>query len=430
MMWKPNGVSTRPLIWPGASAHAGAVERRHELSARARRQVAAVGLAAGILGELERELVEAAPFRTCASVGLGLLLHRRLLRRRRPWAARRTECAGAPGCRAPCRGCPPPSRVTEPRCAISVSCQCGALQLGDLRPHRLGDAGRVCRQLVLRHRLPEQRVVDPHVGDVVGGLAVDLDPLPARAQDLREPLRRELLAGGLRRHVGVRREEVAEVAAADEAEREARREDHVASHDISRRGYFTAALSARTSAGTIGSPPSRSSRSESGTVRRTSAASCTSSSAEVSPASRGFVPARIREPCLVASDQHVLEAEHGAQDAKPRHVEQCLGLYREAARSVRAVHPAAHQCRQTSRPAPVGGRGPAWRRRRPRTYPADGPDGRAPRPAAPAAPSRPGPGATAPSPPASACRGRTPRRGRGPTARRRAGCRRRGARGP
>ncbi len=268
-----------------------AVERRHEPPPRTRRQVAAVGLAPWILGELGGERVEARALPDPCQRGLGLPLGRGLLGGvgLRPRGEQNVLQHADVGSlveavhrrlahRAPARH----------QAVVPV----GALELGDLGPHRLGDADRVHRQLALGHRLPEQRVVDPHVGDEVGGLAVDLDPLPARVQDLREPRRRELLAGGLRCHVGVGREEVAEVAAADEAERQARREDHVTSHDISRKGYFTAALSARTSAGTIGSPPSRSSRSESGMVRRTSAASCTSSSAEVSPASRGFVPAR------------------------------------------------------------------------------------------------------------------------------------------
>ena len=55
---------------------------------------------------------------------------------------------------------------------------------------------------------------------------------------------------------------------------------------------YAAFLKARTSAGTMASPPSRVRRSDSGTVRLTSAASCTSSSAEVSPASLGVVPGR------------------------------------------------------------------------------------------------------------------------------------------
>ncbi|HEY6033014.1 MAG TPA: DUF2341 domain-containing protein, partial [Kofleriaceae bacterium] len=59
-----------------------------------------------------------------------------------------------------------------------------------------------------------------------------------------------------------------------------------------RDSHLVTALSARTSAGIIASPPSRVSRSESGTVRRTSAASCTSSSAAVRPAIRGAAPAR------------------------------------------------------------------------------------------------------------------------------------------
>jgi len=54
-------------------------------------------------------------------------------------------------------------------------------------------------------------------------------------------------------------------------------------------GCPRAARSARTSAGMRSSPPNRTSRSDRGTVRRTSAASCTSSSAAVRPANRGAV---------------------------------------------------------------------------------------------------------------------------------------------
>ena len=63
---------------------AGAVERRHEPTAGARRQIAAVGLAAGILRELERELVEAGALPDLRQRGLGLLLTAALLRPARP----------------------------------------------------------------------------------------------------------------------------------------------------------------------------------------------------------------------------------------------------------------------------------------------------------------------------------------------------------
>ena len=94
-------------------------------------------------------------------------------------------------------------------------------------------------------------------------------------------------------------------------------------------------------------------------MRRTSAASCTSSSAEVSPASRGCVPWPEGEPRLVAPHQHVLQPERRAQDAEPRHVEQRLGLGREGPEALAQFIAQPINFAGRPAPAPVAGTGRA-----------------------------------------------------------------------
>ncbi len=115
----------------------------------------------------------------------------------------------------------------------------GALHLGDLGPERLGHAGRVLRQIAPRHGLAQQGVIHPGVGDELGRLAVYPHALASAGHDVGQPLGRELLAAGLRGHVGMGGEELAEVPAAGEAGPEDRHQDHVSSHDISIKGSRT-----------------------------------------------------------------------------------------------------------------------------------------------------------------------------------------------
>ena len=91
-------------------------------------------------------------------------------------------------------------------------------------------------QLARGHRLGKQRVVDPEVADVLRRLTVELSALRPR-QDLAQPVGLELQRAGRRRHVGMRRKEVAEVRAPGNAEQSDC--DQQAAHHVSRKGTVT-----------------------------------------------------------------------------------------------------------------------------------------------------------------------------------------------
>ncbi len=173
----------------------------------------------------------------------------------------------------------------------------GGLLLGDHRPHRLGDQRRIHRQLVGGQRLGKEGVVDPEVGDEIHGLGLEV-PLGVRtgAHDARERLGGQFLPSRLGGPVGALGREGATLAAAHRQGDHTCHQNHLATHRTpqhqgkNRWAHTATCRRARTNEGTSGSPPSRSSRNESGTVRRTSAASCTSSSACVRPAIRGVAP--------------------------------------------------------------------------------------------------------------------------------------------
>ena len=283
----PNGVSTGPVISPGARAHATLSNWGTNWPLRTGGQVAAVARAAGILRHLRCDLGERRPALHRRDRLLGLLLRRGLLLGRRGGRRADQHVLEDADVVAVVGLAHRVGRDVDPLRHQRVMPQRG-LELGDLRPHRLRDGGRIGEDLVLRDGLGEQRVVHPHVRDEVGGLVVQLRALRLE-NEVGEPLGRELRRAGHGRNTRARLEHVAVASREHHHRHHQQQSPHAISNLCSChwRSIQTTALNARTSAGINASPPRRSSRKASGTVRRTSATSCTSSSAVLSFAIRG-----------------------------------------------------------------------------------------------------------------------------------------------
>jgi hypothetical protein len=82
-----------------------------------------------------------------------------------------------------------------------------AAEFRELGPDHFGDASGVEGQLAVSGCLGEERVIDPNISHEVGGLLRRLDPL-SRAEDLSQPLGRQLLAACFSRDVRVNGEQL------------------------------------------------------------------------------------------------------------------------------------------------------------------------------------------------------------------------------